>query len=70
MRSQLKAMTAITLNLDSLTTLSHDQFYKLCMANKDVAMERNPTGELMIMPPVGGGSGENKGSIPTNVYQG
>lgn len=53
-------MTAITLNLAPLTTLSHDQFYELCMANKDVAMERSPAGELIIMPPVGGGSGKKK----------
>jgi len=35
-------MTAITLNLEPLTTLTHDQFYKLCMANKNVAMEHSP----------------------------
>lgn len=53
-------MTAITLDLTPLTTLSHSQFYELCMANKDVAMERSPTGELIIMPPVGGGSGRKE----------
>ncbi len=51
-------MTAITLNLEPFTSkLTHDQFYDLCMANKDVAMERSPEGELIIMPPVGGESG-------------
>ena len=53
-------MTAITLNLESLTTLTHDQFYQLCMDNKDVAMERSRSGELIIMPPVGGESGEKE----------
>lgn len=28
-----------------------DQFYRLCMANKDIAMERSPVGELIIMSP-------------------
>ena len=33
-------MTAITLNLEPLTSkLTRDQFYALCMANKDVEME-------------------------------
>ena len=51
-------MTAITLNLEPFTRkLTHDQFYDLCMANKDVAMERSPEGELIIVSPVGGESG-------------
>ncbi|WP_238549109.1 Uma2 family endonuclease [Acaryochloris marina] len=50
-------MTAITLNLESLTTLTHDQFYQLCMNNKDVVMERSRSGKSIIMLPVGGESG-------------
>ncbi|MGB7412712.1 MAG: Uma2 family endonuclease [Thermosynechococcaceae cyanobacterium] len=54
-------MPAISLNLESLTeTLTHEQFYELCMTNKDVAMERSPSGELIIMPPVGGESGRKE----------
>jgi len=53
-------MTAITLTLEPLIELTHEQFYTLCMANKDVAMERSPEGELIIMPPVGGGSGRKE----------
>lgn len=53
-------MTAITLTLEPLIELTHEQFYELCMANKDVAMERSPEGELIIMPPVGGGSGRKE----------
>lgn len=39
--------------------MTHEQFYKLCIANKDVAMERSLEGELMIMPPVGSESGSD-----------
>lgn len=54
-------MTAISLNLESLTSqLTHEQFYKLCLANQDVVMERSPQGELIIMPPVGGESGRKE----------
>ncbi|HEY9824916.1 MAG TPA: hypothetical protein V6D19_05675 [Stenomitos sp.] len=36
-------MTAIVLNLETFTPhLTHEQFYELCMANKDLAMERSP----------------------------
>lgn len=68
MRSHPTTMTAITLNLESLTMLTHDQFYELCMANKDVAMERSPQGELIIMPPVGGGSGYRKARLISKLY--
>jgi Uma2 family endonuclease len=48
-------MTSIVLNLEPLTQkLTHEQFYELCMVNKDIAMERNPDGELIILPPVSG----------------
>ena len=53
-QSQLNAMPTITLNLEPLTTLTHERFYELCMANKDVAMERSPEGELIILSPIGG----------------
>ena len=54
-------MTAICLNLEPLAEeLTHEQFYELCMANKDVAMERSPEGELIIMPPIGGNSGRKE----------
>jgi Uma2 family endonuclease len=53
-------MTAITLNLEPIAQLTHKQFYELCMANKDVAMERSPKGELIIMTPLGGLSGNKE----------
>ncbi|MEO0350658.1 MAG: Uma2 family endonuclease [Cyanobacteria bacterium P01_A01_bin.15] len=54
-------MTAISLDLRPLTQkLTHEQFYELCMANRDVAMERSPVGTLIIMSPVGGESGEKE----------
>ena len=56
-------MTAIALNLSPITQLTHEQFYELCMVNRDVAMERSPTGELIIMPPVGGVSGEREADL-------
>ncbi|WP_299408552.1 Uma2 family endonuclease [Acaryochloris sp. IP29b_bin.148] len=61
-------MTAICLNLDSLTSeLTHEQFYELCIANQDIAMERSPQGELIIMPPVGGESGIGEANYITDL---
>lgn len=61
-------MTAIQLNLTPLIQhFTPEQFYELCMANKDVAMERSATGELIIMPPVGGESGEREANYITDL---
>ncbi|MGB7415493.1 MAG: Uma2 family endonuclease [Thermosynechococcaceae cyanobacterium] len=54
-------MTSIVLNMEPLAKeLTHEQFYELCLVNKDIAMERSPQGELIIMPPVGGESGRKE----------
>ncbi|ABW25390.1 Uma2 family endonuclease [Acaryochloris marina] len=54
-------MTTILLNLEPIaTSLTHEQFYELCMANKDIAMERSPQGKLIIMPLVGGERGRDE----------
>ncbi|MEO0802016.1 MAG: Uma2 family endonuclease [Cyanobacteria bacterium J06642_2] len=50
----------VTLDLGPIATLSHERFYELCMANRDIPMERNPTGALIIMPPVDGESGRRE----------
>jgi Uma2 family endonuclease len=61
-------MTAISLNLEPITQkLTHEQFYELCMANKDVAMERSPQGELIIMSPIGGESGAKEADYITDL---
>lgn len=52
-------MTAVVLNLDSVN-LSDEQFYRLCQVNQDWQLERNAQGELIVMPPVGGISGNRE----------
>jgi len=61
-------MNTIHLNLDPLVqNLTHEQFYELCMANQDIEMERSATGELIIMSPVGGESGEKEADYITDL---
>lgn len=50
-------MTAVTVNLNSIIKLTDDQFYQLCRDNPDVKFERNASGEIIIMPPTGGETG-------------
>lgn len=46
-------ISAFKLNLNTVN-FSDEQFYQLCQKNGDLKLERTSTGELIIMPPVGG----------------
>ncbi len=47
-------MTAITLNLNPVVKLTHQQFYDLCSANPEATLELNANGDLVVMSPTGG----------------
>jgi Uma2 family endonuclease len=56
-------MTALTLPLRvdlKHVHLSDEQFYRLCIANPDLNIERSAKGVLIFMPPVGGDSGNRE----------
>jgi len=59
-------MTTV-LNLTPITTLTREQFYVLCQANPDIKLERSPQGELIIMTPVGGESGNREANLIADV---
>ena len=50
-------MNTVTLKLHPIIEISEDQFYQLCRANPDIKFERNAKGELIIMSPTGGETG-------------
>lgn len=50
-------MNALTLNLPPILELTDEQFYQLCQVNRDLRIERSAKGELIIMPPTGGETG-------------
>jgi Uma2 family endonuclease len=60
-------MTALTLNLDSITTLTHEQFRKLCQTNRDIQLELTAQGELIVMPPTGWESGNRNANLTTDL---
>ena len=60
-------MTSIVLNLDTVG-LTNEQFYRLCQMNRDWQFERNARGELIIMPPVGGVSGNREAGLIAELY--
>jgi Uma2 family endonuclease len=56
-------MTTTIIKLEPALALSEDQFYHLCTQNPALKFERNPHGELIIMPPTGGETGKNNATL-------
>jgi Uma2 family endonuclease len=61
-------MEALTVDFKSVIELTDAQFYELCSSNPDIRFERNATGELIIMPPVGGESGNRNGRVNQQLF--
>ncbi len=61
-------MNALTLKLPASATFSDDQFYELCLANRDLRIERSPTGEIILMPPTGGETGRLNASLNAHLW--
>jgi Uma2 family endonuclease len=55
-------MNNIIIDLDSVN-LRDDQFFQLCVNNRDFRFERNAQGDLVIMSPTGGETGERNSEI-------
>lgn len=56
-------MNNVILNIPPIAKLTDEQFYEICQANRDLKIERTATGELIIMPPTGGGTGKCNSDI-------
>ena len=50
-------MTALILNNPETVPITDEQFYQLCVANRELKLERTAKGDLIIMPPTGGITG-------------
>jgi len=61
-------MEALTVDFKPILDLTDEQFFQLCLANKNLRFERNATGELIIMPPVGGESSNRNGRINQQLF--
>jgi Uma2 family endonuclease len=60
-------MTAVTLKLDPIGQLTREAFFELCRANPDAKLERSATGELIIMAPTGGETGNQNRRVTQNL---
>ncbi|MGK7962873.1 Uma2 family endonuclease [Crocosphaera sp.] len=56
----------IEINCNSLK-LTDEQFFQLCQDNRDLRFERNSNGDMVIMPPTGGETGNRNIEIAYQV---
>lgn len=61
-------MNALTVNFNSIIKLTDEQFFQLCQDNRDLKFERNANGELIIMPPTGGETGNRNGRLTQQLF--
>jgi Uma2 family endonuclease len=61
-------MTALTVSLRPTIDLTDDQFYELCRNNPDIRFEKTAKGELIIMPPTGGDTGNRNFSLSGQLW--
>jgi Uma2 family endonuclease len=60
-------MTALILDLHPAIELTDEQFEQICRANRDLRLERTAKGELIVMPPTGGETGNRNIKLSTRV---
>ena len=53
----------LTVNLPAIKSMSVEQFYEFCLANRDLRIERTATGEVIIMPPAFSDTGNRNFNI-------
>ncbi len=61
-------MNALTVNLKPVLELTDEQFFQICQANRDLRFERTASGELIIMPPTGGETGNRNGRLNQQLF--
>jgi Uma2 family endonuclease len=54
---------ALTIHLPEVLRMDDAQFFALCQANRDLRFERTAEGDILIMPPTGGETGNRNQEI-------
>jgi Uma2 family endonuclease len=61
-------MAALTINLNSISNLSRSQFRQIANDNPDMKLERNKQGNLIVMAPTGGETGNFNADLNGQLY--
>lgn len=57
----------LVLQIPSSMQMTDEQFFEFCQMNRDLRIERNKFGELVIMPPTGSETGNREVDIFTDL---
>ena len=60
-------MEAIVIRTESIGGLTDEQLFHFCRENRDLVIERNADGEIILMSPTGGKTGKRSGDIFTDL---
>lgn len=52
-----------TVHVQPVIDLDDEKFYELCQLNRDLRMERNAQGDVIVMPPAGGETSDRNAEI-------
>jgi Uma2 family endonuclease len=55
--------STIVLRIPPELQMTDDEFFEFCQINSELRIERNKSGELLIMPPTGSETGNREGNI-------
>ncbi len=68
--TQVNLSQIIAVNIPPILTLkiTHEQFIELTRVNRDLQLERTSTGDLIIMPPTGGTTGNRNLDIEGQLW--
>jgi Uma2 family endonuclease len=58
----------LVLKLEPIVSLTDEQFFELCQLNRDLRIERTADGELLIMHPTGGNTGNRNLEIEGQLW--
>jgi Uma2 family endonuclease len=56
-------LSKFVLQFRPFLNMDDDQFFEFCQANRDVRIERNKDGEIIVMPPTGWKTGDRNAEI-------
>jgi len=60
---------ALELHMSPVIDMSREQFFQLCQLNRDVRIERNAEGSIVVMTPAGGETGARNGLVGAALYR-
>jgi Uma2 family endonuclease len=61
-------LSTIVLKMPPQLQMTDEQFFEFCQINQDLRIERNKFGDISIMSPTGGTTGNRSGSIFGELY--